>query len=51
MAYKPTQKVFRDSKNIAQRLWTDSDDNLYFPRVEGCTVLFLPMADLWVGWE
>jgi hypothetical protein len=51
MQLKPTQKVFRDRLNIAQRLWTDSDDNLYYPRVEGCTILFLPMADLWVIWE
>ena len=51
MAYKPTQKVFRDRLKIAQRLWADSEDNLYYPRVEGCSILFLPMADLWVVWE
>lgn len=51
MAYKPTQKVFRDRLNIAQRLWADVEDNLYYPRIEGCSVLFLPMADLWVIWE
>jgi hypothetical protein len=37
--------------NIAQRLWTDAEDNLYYPRVEGCTVLFLPMMDYGVIWE
>ena len=51
MSYKPTQKVFRNSKNIAQRLWADSEDNLYYPRVEGCTILFLPMTDFGVIWE
>lgn len=51
MQYKPTQKVFRDRLNIAQRLWTDSEDNLYYPRVEGCSILFMPMDDFGVIWE
>ena len=51
MAYKPTQKVFRDRLNIAQRLWTDAEDNLYYPRIENCSVLFLPMIDFGVIWE
>lgn len=51
MRYKLTDRVFKDNLGISQRLWLDSDGEMYYPRIKGCEVEFWPMSMFEIWWD
>ena len=51
MRYKLTDRVFKDNLGISQRLWLDTDGEMYYPRIKGCEVEFWPMSKFEIWWD